>query len=124
METAQPKRQTVEQLAGEFVERYGRGERPSLSEYTARYPGEADEIRDLFPALVMMEQVAPESEAGSLAAVRESLHRRPIEHPERLGDYRILGEIGRGGMGVVYEAEQVSLGRRVALKVLPRQVAR
>ena len=50
-----------------------------------------------------------------------SLHAQP-EFPCEFGDYRLLGLLGRGGMGAVYEAEQLSTGRRLALKMLARQL--
>jgi serine/threonine protein kinase/tetratricopeptide (TPR) repeat protein/WD40 repeat protein len=117
MPASSAERNPVERLAEEFADRYRRGERPSLTEYTDRYPELADEIRELFPALVVMEQLKPAADATGPAAPSG-----PGGTPlQALGDYRILREVGRGGMGVVYEAEQVSLGRHVALKVLPGQ---
>ena len=110
-----------DELAEEFAERYRRGERPALQEYIDRCPELADEIRELFPAMVEIEQV--EDHRGGPAAVAATA-KEVAPALGQLGDYRILREIGRGGMGVVYEAEQVSLGRRVALKVLPLQAAR
>ncbi len=107
-----------DELAEEFAERYRRGERPSLEEYVARLPEMASEIQEMFPALVEVERAEQDVRRQGAASCPAAAPRLT-----QVGDYRILREIGRGGMGVVYEAEQVSLGRRVALKVLPDQVA-
>jgi eukaryotic-like serine/threonine-protein kinase len=115
-------RNPVEQLVEDFLERKRRGEDPQISDYIERHPQLAGDIRELFPTLLVMEDFKPAT--GDLSS--DDGQRTPLTRghiPEQLGDYRIHREIGRGGMGVVYEAEQLSLGRRVALKVLPQSLA-
>jgi eukaryotic-like serine/threonine-protein kinase len=93
-------------LADEFAERYRRGERPALSEYTEKYPELAAQIHELFPALVAIEQFGSGADRATGQTAPRPETAEPI--PERLGDYRILREIARGGMGIVYEAVQES----------------
>lgn len=107
-------RDPVEMLAEEFLDRHRRGEHPTIGEYADAHPEWSDRIRSLFPTLMMIEGLKSES------CSPDSSSSGPFdsEMPPQLGDFHIQREIGRGGMGVVYLAEQHSLGRLVALKVL------
>ncbi len=111
-------RDPLDELTDEFVSRLRQGQTPAISQYVLQYPQYADEIEQLFPAVAAMEQYRSEEETQRRAGFRAA---QPSA-AEFLGDFRILREIGRGGMGIVYEAEQKSLARRVAIKVLPKHV--
>jgi serine/threonine protein kinase/Tfp pilus assembly protein PilF len=94
------------------------GDAVDVEAILTRYPEHAESLRRLLPAIAVMAEFGVS--ASRLAASGVSPGLGPIETElGTLGDFRILREVGRGGMGVVYEAEQMSLHRRVALKVLP-----
>ncbi len=112
-------RHPIDMLAEEFLDRLRTGQRPTIDEYACQHPQWAEEIRDLFPALEALERGKPNEDFDEAPPFSIDGFT-----PQVLGDYRIIREIGRGGMGIVCEAEQVSLGRRVALKLLPPHVAK
>jgi WD40 repeat protein/serine/threonine protein kinase len=119
MSSAGSNSEVVLALAEEFLERYRQGERPSLKTYIDRHPELAAEIRDVFPAMAMMENIALDDESLEGKPAAPASECAPLE---QLGDFRIIRTVGQGGMGVVYEAEQVSLGRHVALKLLTQRM--
>ncbi len=113
-------RHPVEVLAEEFSARLRQGQQPSIEEYVSRAPEHASTIRAVLGPIATMENVADAEHANRSFESRTS---RLLRQHERLGDFRIVRQIGRGGMGIVYEAIQESLARPVALKVLSPEVA-
>jgi eukaryotic-like serine/threonine-protein kinase len=108
---------SLELLIDELTDRLQAGESIDFEAYADQHPDHAEQLRKLVPALEMMVHLKRSAILG--AAHSSSPDRGPELELGVLGDFCLLREVGRGGMGIVYEAEQISLRRRVALKVLP-----
>jgi serine/threonine protein kinase/dipeptidyl aminopeptidase/acylaminoacyl peptidase len=92
-----------EEILAQFVEELEKRGSQAIEDYVHRYPELAGRIHALLQTRNAVQQARPEAEPGI---------------PERLGVFRIVREIGHGGMGVIYEAIQDRLNRRVAVKVI------
>ncbi len=88
---------------------------PTIVEFQRKYPEFAEEIDRFLPTVLALEN-------AKLSKKRNQNSQWKTPTIEKLGEFRIVREIGRGGMGIVFEAEQEALARRVAIKVLPKHL--
>lgn len=101
----------------EYMQQMESGTAPSLEEFLNQHDEISDQLRPALEGLALIHGAADSEPSVAPQLQAEAPHAEFATKP--IGDFQIVGEIGRGGMGVVYEAVQLSLNRRVALKVLP-----
>jgi WD40 repeat protein/tRNA A-37 threonylcarbamoyl transferase component Bud32 len=112
----------LDEVATAYVKEIERGNVPNAAEWLARYPDLADELAAFFAAQSQVAQLAAPLRLA--APVPDAATQGPASAPQRLGtvryfgDYELLEEIARGGMGVVYKARQTKLDRIVAVKMI------
>jgi serine/threonine protein kinase len=107
-------RNELEAIADEYFRRRWKGESLDLEEFIQDFPHIAEDLRELLPVAELLDRARHATDSGPLK-IRGS----NIEAGTRIGEYQLLRCIGRGGMGVVYQAEHITLGSRVAIKLLP-----
>ena len=95
----------IEDIVEDFIDLYRSGKAVSAESFAAAYPAHRAELMELLPLVADMEKLNVSWDADNLPELNDC-------------DFRLLKKIGCGGMGSIYEAEQISLQRRVAIKVL------
>jgi serine/threonine protein kinase len=112
----------VVEALDEYLAALEAGQKPDRQEFLSRHAAIADALAECLEGMEVLHQAssAPKPSDDRRDAGPTGVAAHPDWQPgAAVGDYRLVREIGRGGMGIVYEAEQLSLGRRIALKVLP-----
>lgn len=109
----------VDHLVEEYAALLRAGQEVDIETYVGRYPEHAATLRKLLVAVDLVERAALQSVAAADSATQSGFRAFEKNVPQSFGDFDIVRELGRGGMGIVYVAKQRSLKRLVALKVLP-----
>lgn len=115
-----PRDEQLAQLLSELSDRVARGEHVDFETEARAHPAFADELRQLWGAVMFADAVGSHLGGGRASPSSDMDPVAPLELPCQFGDYHLLEELGRGGMGVVYRARQNSLDREVAVKMLLR----
>ena len=111
------KDELLDRIVADYTKRMRAGQAPEIAKYKRKFPAIADEIDELLTSVAMIEGLKLDSERlGDTLAPKSRA--KDFSNVKQLGDYVLIREVGRGGMGIVFEAVHQALGRRVALKVM------
>ena len=111
----------LDSIVDQFTQQVRDGLQPNVADFVKQHPQLQPQLEELLGSVAIIEQL----KSTSVGSLKESEVRDRIQlpMPETIGEYKVLSELGRGGMGVVYLAKHQTLGRQVAVKVLPPSLA-
>ena len=111
--------QQLAELVSELTDRAQRGEQVDLEKVCQQHPQFAHELRYLWGTVLVTEAIGSRANWQEVAPNSDTSV-WPPQLPFRMGDYQLLEHVGQGGMGIVFRAKQISLGREVAIKMIQR----